>query len=213
MAESDHQLPRLTLDPGVASRNSFKLSSALIRALMSATLAIFLASTTESRAGFFEELFGIDQTPGDQRDGGAGAGEAPRQGSASSPRHGTGEQTKSGRAESASKPRSARNGDESTRKVRARFCGGRETDAAQTDALLHDATLRSGDSVVTKDGVRVFVGGSACPHEPSDFVALSAARHLTTTQRATLVAIEQNLKLQIDTAPILKEAKAAQASP
>jgi hypothetical protein len=44
-------------------------------------------------------------------------------------------------------------------------------------------------------------------------VALSAARHLTTTQRATLVAIEQNLKLQIDTAPILKEAKAAQASP
>ena len=70
-------------------------------------------------------------------------------------------------------------------------------DLTQPDAILHDATLREGDSVMTARGVRVFQGGGACPHKESDFLALADARDIPKSQRRALVAIEKAVRTPI----------------
>jgi hypothetical protein len=70
-------------------------------------------------------------------------------------------------------------------------------DPFQSDAILHDATLREGDSVMTVEGLRVFQGGSACPHKASDFLALAEARDVSKSQRGALLAIENAVKTPI----------------
>ena len=74
-------------------------------------------------------------------------------------------------------------------------------DLTQPDAILHDATLREGDSVMTAQGVRVFQGGSACPHKQSDFLALADARDISKSKRGALLAIEKAVKTPILSAP------------
>jgi hypothetical protein len=76
----------------------------------------------------------------------------------------------------------------------------RAPDLAQPDVILHDATLREGDSVMTAKGVRVFQGGSACPHKESDFLALADARDIPKAKRGALLAIEKALKTPIGAA-------------
>ena len=73
----------------------------------------------------------------------------------------------------------------------------RAPDLTQPDVILHDATLREGDSVMTAKGVRVFQGGSACPHKESDFLALADARDIPKSKRGALVAIEKAVKTPI----------------
>ena len=70
-------------------------------------------------------------------------------------------------------------------------------DLTQPDVILHDATLREGDSVMTAKGVRVFQGGSACPHKESDFLALADARDIPKAKRGALLAIEKAVKTPI----------------
>jgi len=70
-------------------------------------------------------------------------------------------------------------------------------DLGQPDAILHDATLREGDSVMTAQGVRVFQGGSACPHKESDFLALADARDVPKSSRGALIAIEKAVNTPI----------------
>ncbi len=70
-------------------------------------------------------------------------------------------------------------------------------DLTQPDAILHDATLREGDSVMTARGVRVFQGGGACPHKESDFLALADARDIPKSKRRALVAIEKAVRTPI----------------
>jgi hypothetical protein len=70
-------------------------------------------------------------------------------------------------------------------------------DLTQPDVILHDATLREGDSVMTAQGLRVFQGGSACPHKESDFLALADARDIPKSKRGALVAIEKAVKTPI----------------
>ncbi len=67
-------------------------------------------------------------------------------------------------------------------------------DMSKTDTILHDSTLREGDSVMTAEGLRVFQGGSACPHKESDFLALAAARDVPKSKRSVLIAIEKAVK-------------------
>ena len=62
-------------------------------------------------------------------------------------------------------------------------------DDGHADALLHDATLQPGDSVMTAKGVRVFVGG--CPHRDTDFLALAEIRSLPKHERRALAAIDK----------------------
>ncbi len=70
-------------------------------------------------------------------------------------------------------------------------------DLTQPDVILHDATLREGDSVMTAKGLRVFQGGGACPHKESDFLALADARDIPKSKRGALVAIEKAVKTPI----------------
>jgi len=70
-------------------------------------------------------------------------------------------------------------------------CHREVTASSRTEELLHDATLRRGDVVMTRQGFRVYVGGGYGPQGPDDFVALSQARGLPKAERAELVAMER----------------------
>lgn len=76
----------------------------------------------------------------------------------------------------------------------------REPDPTRTETILHDATLREGDSVMTSKGLVVFQGGRACPHKESDFLALAEARDIPKSQRGALVAIEKAVSTPIASA-------------
>jgi hypothetical protein len=73
----------------------------------------------------------------------------------------------------------------------ARPLGG---DDGHVDALLHDATLQPGDSVMTAKGVRVFEGGGGCPHKNTDFLALAEIPGLPKRERRALAAIDKVIK-------------------
>ena len=47
----------------------------------------------------------------------------------------------------------------------------------QTTRLMDDRTLRAGDAVMTKDGLRIFTGEEADHRKASDFIPLRAAKH------------------------------------
>ena len=67
-------------------------------------------------------------------------------------------------------------------------------DVGHVDALLHDATLQPGDSVMTAKGVRVFKGGGGCPHKNTDFLALAEIPGLPKRERRALAAIDKLIK-------------------
>jgi hypothetical protein len=81
--------------------------------------------------------------------------------------------------------------------VRPELCytGASATGAPSTEKLLHDATLRPGDTLVTDEGVRIFSGRVACPHTAGDFLTLAEARRIPKAQQVTLAAIEKTMKL------------------
>jgi hypothetical protein len=68
----------------------------------------------------------------------------------------------------------------------------RDVTASRTEELLHDATLRRGDVVMTAQGFRVYVGDAYGPSGPQDFVDLSKARSLSRAERAQLVSMERS---------------------
>ncbi len=75
-------------------------------------------------------------------------------------------------------------------------------DPGRSDALLHDVTLRQGDTVMTDQGVRVFEGGGGCPHKNSEFLALADARDVSRTKRGALLAIEKAVKTPLATGEV-----------
>ena len=90
-------------------------------------------------------------------------------------------------------------------------------DVGHVDALLHDATLQPGDSVMTAKGVRVFKGGRDCPHENTDFLALAEIRGLPKHERRALAAIDKVIKtprvaVQVGGFAIIAARAAARAS-
>ena len=56
--------------------------------------------------------------------------------------------------------------------------------------LMHDATLRPGDAVMMKGGMRVYEGDDQSKHDKRDFVALEAAPDVPKKPRAELVALD-----------------------
>jgi len=70
----------------------------------------------------------------------------------------------------------------------------RNKDIDQSDAIMHDPTLRPGDSMMTPQGVRIFHGHRSCPHQSSEFLSLAEARDLSTAKRGALAAIELAMK-------------------
>jgi hypothetical protein len=65
--------------------------------------------------------------------------------------------------------------------------------APAASLLAYDKTLRNGDIMVTDNGVQIFRGHAACPHNARDFVALSSAS-MPRGQRSMLLAIEDAMK-------------------
>lgn len=83
------------------------------------------------------------------------------------------------------------------KRVNVELCyanGPRSDEIDQSDAILHDPTLRHGDSMMTAQGVRIFHGQSACPHKSSEFLSLAETRNLSATKRGALAAIEQAMR-------------------
>ncbi len=60
----------------------------------------------------------------------------------------------------------------------------------KTTDLMHDKTLRVGDAIMMKDGVHVYNGPDAARHSAKEFVPIDDARHVSSTQRAALVAMD-----------------------
>lgn len=74
-------------------------------------------------------------------------------------------------------------------------------DGNRISSLLHDFTLRRGDAVMTRSGLKIFHGAPSFPFRRRDFVALSQSRDVAGTTRATFKAIERaSLTGRTDTA-------------
>ncbi|RYB07205.1 hypothetical protein [Lichenibacterium ramalinae] len=61
-------------------------------------------------------------------------------------------------------------------------------------SIFEDPTLRSGDAVMTKDGMKVFAGGRFSPEHPygdTDFVAVSASRSVAPGIRKTVLDLNK----------------------
>lgn len=68
----------------------------------------------------------------------------------------------------------------------------RPLSADKSFLIMHDATLRSGDGIVTPTGILIFRGRVGCPHSSSDFVAL-ADSGLSRQKRDALLSLEHTL--------------------
>ncbi len=58
-------------------------------------------------------------------------------------------------------------------------------------SIYEDKTLRPGDAVMTKTGVRIFLGGHGTPYTENDFAALSDAEGLSKQTERALFAIDK----------------------
>ena len=61
-------------------------------------------------------------------------------------------------------------------------------------SIYEDPTLRTGDAVMTKDGMRVFSGARYSPDRPygdDDFVAVSASKSVTPGLKKTLIELNK----------------------
>jgi hypothetical protein len=160
--------------------------------LFFASLVWFTGYANPAASGFLEELFGV----GDSEQG------RPRGGEASSKTTQYGQEGKDTRADYPPKlrraPRKAVNRMNPTKPSLCDWSGKLENGVEKNDALLHDATLRSGDSVVTAQGVRVFHGPSECPHKLDEFLPLAAVNDLPKAKRDELVAAERAMRTPHD---------------
>ncbi len=61
-------------------------------------------------------------------------------------------------------------------------------------SIYEDSTLRSGDAVMTKDGMKVFAGGRFSPDHPyedADFIAVSAAKAVAPNLKKTVIELNK----------------------
>jgi hypothetical protein len=70
-------------------------------------------------------------------------------------------------------------------------CRGADQPHAKLVSLLKDFTLRSGDSVMTDKGFRVFKGSENWPYKQRDFVRLANSHELTKDKKGALSVIER----------------------
>jgi hypothetical protein len=56
--------------------------------------------------------------------------------------------------------------------------------------LMHDATLRPGDAVMTRDGIRIFEGPVSAHHVRDDFSPLATAKNVESSTRAELAQVD-----------------------
>ena len=183
--------------------------------LFLASLVWLTGCANAAAAGFFEELFGVGDS-----ERGRPRGDEPFRKTTQ-----YGQEGEDKRADYPPKPRRAhRKAVDRMSPVKPSLCysSGKLENGEKNDALLHDETLRPGDSVVTAQGVRVFRGPSKCPHKPDEFLPLAAVNDLSKAKRDELVAVEKAMRTPHDQNltvggenPVLSEAKneSRQANP
>jgi len=166
-------------------------------------IAASLSAATPSQAGFLEDLFGFGQSEQAR----------PAGPSYHAPRHARPERRRMvvhrhhERAAAKFAARGSVVADASvagSKPVRPDMCySGAPTagNANQTESLMHDATLRAGDTLVTDEGVRIFAGRAACPHRAGDFLTLAEAGRMPNTKHVALLAIEKTMKLHRNYTP------------
>lgn len=62
----------------------------------------------------------------------------------------------------------------------------------KTTDLMHDKTLRSGDAIMMKDGLRIYAGREGSKHVADQFRPLNDIRHLSAKERGELVAMDMS---------------------
>ncbi len=152
--------------------------------LLLAFAASFSLAPAVAQAGFFESLFGLTpaapvQAPGAAQPAPAEAGSYRR-----------------ARRRVEIEPRERRHHEHRTVAAAApRAPAGPKLQ--RTTGLMDDRTLRAGDAVMTRDGLRIFTGAEADHHVVADFVPLRAAPYGKTGARRVLVAIDEAAHLDI----------------
>jgi hypothetical protein len=160
---------------------------------------ILLGCQIEAQAGFLEEFFGAFGSGGQQRAVEAPNVERPRQRAFKSSLDYLPKGSNSRR-----RAASRKGGDKKVAgsgPIKKGFCYDKPPqadDPGDAEALLHDTTLRAGDTIVTAEGLRVFQGGGGCPHKTGDFLALVDARSVKGAQRNSLLAIENAMKTRLN---------------
>jgi hypothetical protein len=180
---------RLILSHHDVSKGTRRLGRSLLGA--SFMLAALVAAPGVGHAGFFEELFGGGDAAASRQ-----AAPPPRArarwaypAKAFARRH---RRRESGEVRFAP---AADDGSGGTRPTRVALCYAQTPAKSDPEtAILHDETLRPGDSLMTTEGVRVFHGDGACPHKAGDFVSLNESRNLSHAKRGDLIAIERATK-------------------
>jgi hypothetical protein len=174
-----------------------------MKVLIFSALALSISGNAAS-AGFLDELFGPDPAPQAM-----GPARAARGHYAAPTRERGSRQDYRVKSEVHFMPASARKDHHSTtvaktddsassagsKPLTAALCAPEATVAGAPAAslLAYDKTLRNGDIMVTDNGVQIFRGHAACPHNSRDFVALSSAS-MPRGQRSMLLAIEDAMK-------------------
>ena len=56
--------------------------------------------------------------------------------------------------------------------------------------IMHDPTLRPGDAVMMKSGIKVFTGHRSVSHDQNDFTPLDEVRHIKPRERIALALLD-----------------------
>lgn len=81
----------------------------------------------------------------------------------------------------------------------------KDEEKKQLDPIVYDKTLRKGDTVMTAEGVQVFNGSRGCPHKADDFSSIKVAEVGNRKARSAL--------LEIDKASSIRPAESVQSPP
>lgn len=159
-----------------------------------ACAACFSLAPAVAQAGFFESLFGLSPAPAPAPAAAAPSASASPYLSRSRSRYRTGYEPREHRRR---EHRAIEARDDGHRRAKREHAASDQPKLQQTTDLMDDRTLRAGDAVMTKEGLRVFAGVQADHHADADFVPLHAARRGRKGRRLALVAIDDAAHLDI----------------
>lgn len=174
-------------------------------------IALSVTATT-AEADFLDDLFGggASESPAPARAAPSGRAMRSTGGVSFSIRSNQSERRRAAFRKGGTQEAAGKEGSGGTKAQKTVFCAtglpARE-DPANAEVRLHDGTLRAGDSVVTMDGILVFKGRAACPHNASDFVGIGHAK-LPTQTRNALQSLEHTM--QAGRTPLVLEDKEAE---
>ena len=57
-------------------------------------------------------------------------------------------------------------------------------------SVMDDDSLKDGDAVMTRDGIRIFTGASGAHHSSADFAKISEFKHLSSQKRTALLVLD-----------------------